>query len=111
MESFRTQASMGNIEIRDLGDASPGSVEVDHSMGALFIDLKGAWQSDAEVDVDFSMGECRVWLPEDVKVDVERASVGLGETSLDRPRGDPSEDAPTLTLRLTGSMGEADIEY
>ncbi len=111
MDSFRAQASMGNIEIRDLGDASPGSVEVEQSMGSLFIDLKGAWQGDAEVDVEFSMGECRVWLPEDVHVDIERASVGLGETSLDRPRSDPPEDAPTLTLRLTGSMGEAEVEY
>lgn len=111
MESFHTQSSMGNVEVRDLGDASPSSVEVTHSMGAVLVDLKGAWQGDAEVEVDFSMGECQVWLPEDVHIDVERASVGLGETSLDRPRSEPPEDAPTLALRVTGSMGEADIEY
>ncbi len=111
MESFRTESSMGNVEVRSLGDASPGTVEVDHSMGALFVDLKGAWQDDVEVDVDFSMGECRVWLPEDVRVEVERSSVSLGESSFDRPRSDPPEDAPTLTLRLSGSMGEVEVEY
>lgn len=111
MESFRTESSMGSVEVRSLGDASPSSVDVDHSMGELFVDLKGAWQGDSEVDVDFSMGECRVWLPEGVHVEIEKASVGLGETSIDRPRDEPPEDAPTLTLRVKGSMGEADIEY
>ncbi len=111
MESFRTESSMGSVEVRDLGDASPGVVEVEHSIGELFVDLKGAWQGDVEVDIDFSMGECRVWLPEDVRVDIERASVGLGESSFDRPRSDPPADAPTLTLRLTGSMGEVEVEY
>ncbi len=111
MESFRTESSMGSVEVRSLGDASPSSVTVDHSMGEIFLDLKGAWQGDAEVDVDFTMGECRVWLPEDVRIDVEQASVGLGESSLDRPSVEPPADAPTLTLRVSGSMGEADIEY
>ncbi len=111
MESFRAEMSMGSVEVRSLGDASPGSVEVDHSMGELFLDLKGAWQDDAEIDVDFQMGECRIWLPEDVHVDIERASVGLGESSIDRPRTEPPEDAPTLTLNVSGSMGEANIEY
>ncbi len=111
MESFRTESSMGSVEVRSLGDASPASVEVEHSMGELFLDLKGTWQGDAEVEVSFSMGECRVWLPEDVRVKVEKASVGLGESSIDRPRSDPPEDAPTLTLRVNGSMGAANIEY
>ena len=58
------------------------------SSGELFVDLKGAWQDDVEVDVDFSMGEVRVWLPENVRVNVERASVGVGESSIDRPRSE-----------------------
>ncbi len=111
MESFRAESSMGSVEVRSLGDASPSTVDVSHSMGEVLLDLTGAWQDDAEIEVDFSMGECRVWLPEDVRVDVEQASVGLGESSIDRPRTDPPEDAPTLTLRVNGSMGEADIEY
>ena len=111
MESFRTESSMGSVEVRSLGDASPGSVTVSHSMGELFVDLQGAWQGDAEVDVDFSMGECRVWLPDDAHVEIDRASVSLGETSIDEPRDELPEDAPTVTLRVSGSMGEAEIEY
>ena len=111
MESFRAESSMGSVEVRSLGDASPGSVEMDHSMGELFVDLKGAWQGDAEVDIDFSMGQCRVWLPEDARVEIERSSVNLGESSIDHPRKDPPDDAPTLTLRVSGGMGEAEIEY
>ena len=111
MASFRAESSMGSVEVRSLGDASPATVDVGHSMGEIFLDLQGAWQGDAEVDVDFSMGECRLWLPENVRVDIERASVGLGESSIDRPKGDVPEDAPTLTLNVRGSLGEADIEY
>ena len=112
MESFRADASVGNLEVRGLGDASPRSVEVGHSLGELFLDLKGAWQEDAEIDVDFGIGECRLWLPEDVHVDIERASVSIGEASIDRPGSAAvPEDAPTLTLSMSGSIGEVRVEY
>ncbi len=112
MQSFRTESSMGSVELRSLGDASPAKVDVDHSMGEVFVDLQGTWQGDVQVDVGFSMGECRVWLPEGVRVEIDRASVGLGESSIDEPRNaDLPEDAPTLTLRVSGSMGEAEVEY
>ncbi|MCG8459807.1 MAG: hypothetical protein MI919_26300 [Holophagales bacterium] len=42
MRSFRSDSSMGEMEIRGLGDASPARVQVDHGMGDLFLDLQGA---------------------------------------------------------------------
>jgi len=112
MESFHTESSVGSVEVRSLGDASPRSVEVDHGIGELFLDLKGAWRNDAEIDVDFSVGECRLWLPEDVHVDLERTKISIGESSFDSPSSKPiPEDAPTLTLAMSGGIGEVRVEY
>ncbi len=112
MESFRVDASVGSVEVRELGNASPKSVEVDQGIGELLLDLKGAWRNDAEVDVDFGIGECRLWLPDDVRVDLKRARVALGESSVDRPRSKPlPDDAPTLTVRTSGGIGEVRLEY
>ena len=112
METFRAESSVGSVEVRDLGDASPRSVELDHGIGELFLDLKGAWRDDAQVDVDFGIGECRLWLPDDVRVDIQRASVGIGEKYVDRPRSKPlPDDAPTITVNVRSNIGEVNVEY
>ncbi len=107
MNSFVVDGSMGEVELRGLGDASPQRVRVDHGMGAVLVDLSGRWRNDAEVRVEFSMGECKLWLPEgDVNIDLDRASVSMGEKNVkigDRPN---VSGAPTLSLNLSGSMGE-----
>ncbi len=112
MESFRTDASIGSVEVRNLGDASPRSVEIDHGIGELFLDLKGAWRGDSDVEIDFGIGECRLWLPDDIHVDIDRASVSIGESSIDPPSGDAiPADAPTMRIEMSGSVGEVRIEY
>ena len=112
MEEFLLDSSMGSLEVRTLGEASPRRVEVRHGMGELLVDLEGHWRRDAEIDIDFSMGECRLWLPREARIDIARASVGLGEKSVDdrRDRSDLPADAPLLTLNLAGSMGELRVE-
>ncbi len=111
MEGFRVDAAVGSVEVRGLGEASPEWVEVDQSIGELFLDLQGTWQRDATIDVDFGIGECRLWLPEDVHVDIDRASVLIGENAVDEPPQEPPADAPTLSLNVRSSIGEVDIEY
>jgi len=97
--------------VRSLGAASPGVVDVKHGMGEVLLDLKGDWRNDAQVRTDFSMGSCRVWLPKGVRVEIERASVSLGERSIDKADySDLPADAPTIKLRASGSMGELRIE-
>lgn len=111
MESFQLDASMGDMEVRSLGDASPRHVSVKHGMGQLLVDLGGKWRRDSDVDIGFSMGECRVWLPKDARIEFARASVGMGEKHIDRDerKGVPA-DAPLLTLKMSGSMGELRVE-
>ncbi len=111
MEEFLIDSSMGSVEIRSLGEASPAVVNVRHGMGELLVDLEGEWRTDAEIDIDFSMGECKLWLPRNARVDIASASVGLGEKSIDsRRQDDLPADAPLLTLNLSGSMGELRVE-
>lgn len=110
MDSLRIDSSMGSTELRHLGNGSPEVVRIEHGMGDLLVDLEGTWHRDASIDVDFSMGECRLWLPDDVRVDLEQARVKLGERSIDLAERDVSDDAPLLTLRLTGSMGALSVE-
>lgn len=111
MERFAVDGSIGELEIRKLGDASPREVVVDHSIGELFLDLQGTWRQDAEVDVKCGIGECRLWLPQNARVDVRRATVGIGESNVERPDRALPEDAPTLTLDMSSNIGEVRIEY
>lgn len=107
MASFKVDGSMGEVELRGLGDASPQEVRVEHGMGAVLVDLSGAWRNDSDVRVEFSMGECKLWLPEgDVNIDLKRASVSMGEKRVNLGDRDAVAGAPTLALNLSGSMGE-----
>jgi len=108
MADFRLKSGVGEAEVRGVGNASPRAVEVKHQIGSLLLDLEGDWRADAEIDVNFQIGECRVWLPDDVYTEVDRGRVSIGEQRIDPPResDDIPEDAPTLRLRLSGSIGE-----
>lgn len=111
MEDFKVDGSMGSLEIRTLGEASPRKVTVKHSMGELLVDLEGPWRRDAEVDVSFSMGECRLWMPREARLEIARASIGLGEKRIEQQDVDAlPPDAPTVTLKISASMGEIRIE-
>lgn len=112
MQSFTVRGSMGGLEIRNLGNGSPRVVDVEQGMGELFLDLTGPWQNDASVKAEFSMGGCRVLVPENARVDVTGGAVSMGESSINLP--DVSalpEDAPRIDLVLGGSMGEVTVEY
>ncbi len=107
MDNFKIQGSMGGLEIRGLGQASPRQVQVKQGMGELFLDLSGDWRRDAQIEARFSMGECKIWLPEKAKVVMKRASVNMGESRADKEKpGELPAEWPTLTIDASGSMGE-----
>ncbi len=110
MDSFDLESSMGAIEVRNLGNASPATIDVEHSMGEIFVDLEGEWQNDSQVTVGFGMGECKLWLPDNANIDLERVKVSMGDRRLDIPEVDLPPGAPTLVLNLTGSMGELTVK-
>jgi len=109
MTTFKVDGSIGELNIRRLGNASPASAHVNHSIGELVVDLNGAWENDAEVFVDSSIGECRVNLPaEQYGVELIGASVTLGEANTQRARGrgEAPAGAPRVRLRVRHSLGE-----
>jgi len=113
MGRFVVEGSMGKLDIRGLGNASPESVQVGHSMGALTVDLRGPWARDATVSASGSMGEMNVRLPADgVAFDVRRVGVFMGGENRrglrDAPR--PQLGMPTLSLTLKHTMGHLNVE-
>lgn len=112
LEALEVDGSVGEVVLANLGNASPARLKVNQGIGDMTVDLHGAWQRDARVSVDLGIGECRVRVPEDVRVDLERSGVGLGETQLRglSRREPPPEGAPTLTLELTGGIGEMRVD-
>ncbi len=110
MDSFTVNSSVGEVEIRNLGEGSPRTVNVDHGIGELFVDLQGPWSRDATIDINVNIGEGRLWLPEGVRLDVEHAKVAIGESDVEWPdEDDLPADAPTLTLSMSGHIGEVSI--
>ncbi len=110
MESFELEGAMGQVDVRDLGNASPAEVDTSHRMGQMTLDLRGDWTNDGAVKARCRMGECTIMSPEDVNVVTDRLSVTMGERSA-RPRVSEgvADDAPTVRLDVSGSMGEVRI--
>jgi hypothetical protein len=111
MRGFLIDGGIGELKVSDLGNASPGKVEISHRIGEVNIDLDGAWLNDAGVEVRCGIGECAIRVPDDVGVEVGKATIGLGEVSGGgvggaRPAG-PGE--PTLKLELSGKIGEVRV--
>lgn len=111
MESFILDASIGEIEVRRLGDASPHTVDVEHNIGEMLVDLQGAWKRDAEVDLRFNIGEGQVWLPKETRTRVERARVNIGDGPADLSNSEPGHgEGPTIHVRIEGNIGEVQID-
>jgi hypothetical protein len=109
MTNFKVDGSIGELEIRQLGNASPANARIDHSIGEVYVDLRGAWENDSEVYIRSSIGECRINLPSDrVGVELIGGSVTLGEsdTRRARGRGEVPAGAPVIRLTARHSLGE-----
>jgi hypothetical protein len=110
------RASMGELEITRLGNASPEVVSVAGSMGEVRVDFLGAWRPAArsKARIRFSMGELRVRVPKEVRIaDTSKSRVSLGDSDSRALRGDQTDDpnAPVLELDLAGSMGEIRVVH
>ncbi|MEM6455028.1 MAG: hypothetical protein AAF772_08030 [Acidobacteriota bacterium] len=111
MKEFRVNSGTGETELRNLGNGSPSTISVSHRIGEFLVDLDGAWRNDASVEMEIGIGEANVWLPETAHVDVTGTDIMIGERRVDRSDGpDLPDDAPRLTLKARGRIGEVRIE-
>ena len=103
---------MGNVRVENLGNARAKSVDASGSMGNLTADLGGEWKPGSEAELSFrqSMGEVRVNVPTNVRLqaDVRDAE---GKTRNVEPDGDETKDpkAPVIRVRVSTSMGEGRV--
>jgi len=102
MEHLGIRVEMGGGSFESLGNASPGTLEVDHSMGGMNLDLRGRWARDATIRIASSMGGGALILPRDVDI------VGLEGRSRE-PAGDGGAHVPTLTFSVDSQMGDLRI--
>jgi hypothetical protein len=111
MNEFRFVSRMGEATLRNMGNASPASVDVSHRMGQLNLGLTGDWKNDCKVGGGVGMGEMLVWVPDDVGVEIENVRQIIGASNVaerSRPE-DLDENAPTLRLNLRGGMGSIEV--
>lgn len=110
MDQLHIYASKGEFTARGLGNAGFQSATVQGSMGEVSLDLRGAYTQDASVHTRFRMGELRITVPEDIHVNLKPTTVMFGEqhSSVQKSEHIP-DDAPTLNLRTSMSMGELSI--
>jgi hypothetical protein len=106
---LRLDASIGALIVDGIGNASPREVWVKHSIGEVGVDLRGPWRRDAEVFVRCGIGECDVRVPRNVDLEMDRASVTIGEASRPRDRPAPEAGQPTLKLSVSGNIGEVQV--
>ena len=96
MERLVVRGRKGFVKISRIGNASPRHVDIEQRLGAIDLDLRGAWLRDADVRVDARMGGGMVRLPRDVVIE------GLGP----RPHERLELHAPTLRMSLTARTGD-----
>jgi hypothetical protein len=110
MESFAVRKSVGELTIESLGNASPAQVDLEQGVGEIVVDLAGAWVNDCELRVSNRIGEVSIRAPDRARLEVDRASVGIGERVI-RSTSDQDlpADAPTIRLVARGQVGEISV--
>ena len=99
MERLSVNGRIGAVLLNRLGNASPNTLNVRHRFGAAQVDLRGRWQTDADVDFQVAFGTGRLRLPRNVRID------GLG-----RPLETLSQrELPPPTLRIGTHFDIGDI--
>jgi hypothetical protein len=101
MEQLTIRGAMGGFNVEKLGNASPHELEIDFRMGGMFLDLRGAWAGDADIDLTWTMGGAAVYLPQNAALEGIEGHTGAA--------ADGEVPPPTLRFRLSGKMD--DIEF
>ena len=99
MQSLTIEGNKGGIAIGLLGNASPAEVRIDQFLGAVDLDLRGAWSRDADISVEGRAAGGSLWLPRGVRIEGIEAP---GELQLDE-EGEMAR--PTLSIELSERLG------
>ena len=104
MERLIASGRIGTMRLRSVGNASPKLLDVTHGIGAADLHLGGAWAGDADVRFVLAFGGGALWLPDDVRVELD------GEDSPPPLDAGPDElPRPTLRVHTHFDAGEIRI--
>jgi hypothetical protein len=101
MDSLTVNGSMAGANFEGIGNASPAKIDVNLRMGGLYLDLRGRWAQDSDIDIEWDMGGAYVMLPANVAIE------GVEGHDTGGPGGEVP--VPTLRFELKGKMD--DIEF
>ena len=106
---LRVRASMGDIELAQLGNARARELRLSGRMGNFEVDLGGNWPTDdiSVLQVSHSMGDLELRIPNAVRVTLDsRSSASMGESDqIERQEETVDPGAPELRLDLSATMG------
>jgi hypothetical protein len=105
LEKLHIRAKQGGLSVRQIGNASPRTVDIDHRMGGMNIDLHGNWLRDADVRIKNMMGGGKVSVPDNVRVEWTGDVTVPGESL--RPQEIPQ---PNMRLSIASFWGSANID-
>ena len=112
LRRLRLNASMGNVNVVNLGNARPQAIEGSGSMGNLTADLGGAWEPGSGAAISFaqSMGELTLRVPVSVRLESEVRADDETVAGRDRDSRETTDPkAPVIKLRISTSMGESRV--
>ena len=99
METLRIIGNRGSLSIVGLGNASPRESVLYQHLGAVDLDLRGAWARDAQVRVIGGAAGGSLWLPDNVNI------TGLDDRGGFRVEQDPELPRSTVQLSVTEHLG------
>jgi len=103
LDTLAIRGRMGGFAASRLGNASPGVLNVDCSMGGCDLDLRGAWVNDADINLSINMGGMSVGVPDDVHSE--------GSTLSTRGLRESNEEVPVPVLRFDYTATRGEIEF
>jgi hypothetical protein len=99
MEKLSIFVDRGSLSVVGLGNANPRKSRFVQHLGAVDLDLRGAWYRDAEVRLVGGAAGGSLWLPDNVTVR------GIDEHRGIHTVGDPEVPLPTLDVSISETMG------
>ncbi|MDJ0841604.1 MAG: tetratricopeptide repeat protein [Acidobacteriota bacterium] len=108
MEFLRIKSTMGEANIYDAQNFRFARARLKGTMGGMRISNSGDFMRDADIDLKMTMGQSRLELPENVRLEATTRAV-MGESRAPRRR----KEGKTRVIRLSGkvTMGEQKVFY
>ena len=105
LERLSVHSRIGSLQVRGLAHASPGAVELSHTVGDFAIDLDGPWQRDTDVQTGCFAAKCTARAPEQARLEFADGTPwpqGVAASS-------SQLGADSRRIRLTGAAAKFEI--